>query len=406
MKARLILLIALSILLFILVNRNNQDLRGLILSAINPLKSNYKELANEIESKGQSYLMQKELIEKLQKENMALRKYLLDHTHYIRQVGKLFQKLPTLQKLPYKSVAIVDTISYVKLNKFDEITLTIPKKIKLKEKKVYGLIQSEVVAGVAYLDKGVLYGELISNPKCHFGVHIGKKRYPGIAEGVDKNTMVVRFIPKWADIKKGDRVETSGLDKIFFANIPVGIVTDVKIEEGYKSAYIQPYADTMHPGIFFLITDSTPYLVSYYDQNRSFPGAYYPYSHLAPKKFEENLSSVPQMVQTKELEVDPSEFEIPKEEKITPKAVILNKKKVVKQKEQESIKAPKRVNKPKPKPKPKHKPKPKKIVKKHKKDEIKRVKPQVQKPINVEPTPKPEPKKHPSPFDILRSGFF
>ncbi len=382
MRARILLLLLLSLLLFILVNRNNQELRFLVLDLINPLKSNYKEVSREIQDKGESYLFQKERIEKLSRENRVLRKYLLDQTHYLRQVASLYKKLPTLERLPYKSVALVDTISYVKLNKFDEVLLTIPKKIPLQEGKIYGLIQGEVVAGIARYRGGLLDGILLSNPKCRFDVFIGPKRYPGIAEGVDKNLIAVKFIPKWAKVKKGDRVETSGLDGIFFANIPVGVVQETLVEGSYQTAYVRTYADTMHPGIFFLITDASPYLVSFYDQNRSFPDSAYPYAHLTPRKREENLSSVPKVLQTKELEINPSEFEIPIEE------------------EKPAVNTS---------PKERHSSEKKKIDSK-KSPTATHLLPSGKKAI---PSPKEKKtlggekeKSHPSPFDILKSGLF
>ena len=383
MKARILLLLLLSLLLFILVNKNNQDLRLFVLNLINPLKSNYKEVSREIRDKGQSYLFQKERIEKLSKENRVLRKYLLDQTHYLRQVASLYKKLPTLERLPYKSVALVDTISYVKLNKFDEVLLTVPKNIPLKEGKIYGLIQDEVVAGTARYRGGLLDGTLLSNPKCRFDVFIGPKRYPGIAEGVDKNLVAVKFIPKWAKVHKGDRVETSGLDGIFFANIPVGVVQETLVEGSYQTAYVRTYADTMHPGIFFLITDASPYLVSFYDQNRSFPDNAYPYAHLQTKKREENLSSVPRVLQTKELEINPSEFEIPIEEEKKPVVGSVRK-------ERRSTQT-KRKSTPK---KPSNAP--------HSPTEETKTPPK-----NTKSTPRPDKEKsRPSPFDILKSGLF
>ncbi|WP_456456884.1 rod shape-determining protein MreC [Nitratifractor sp.] len=383
MRARILLLLLLSLLLFILVNRNNQELRFLVLDLINPLKSNYKEVSREIQDKGESYLFQKERIEKLSRENRVLRKYLLDQTHYLRQVASLYKKLPTLERLPYKSVALVDTISYVKLNKFDEVLLTIPKKIPLKEGKIYGLIQDEVVAGIARYSGGLLDGILLSNPKCRFDVFIGPKRYPGIAEGVDKNLIAVKFIPKWAKIKKGDRVETSGLDGIFFANIPVGVVQKTLVEGSYQTAYVRTYADTMHPGIFFLITDASPYLVSFYDQNRSFPDSAYPYAHLTPRKREENLSSVPKVLQTKELEINPSEFEIPIEEEKSPINTSRKERHPSKKKKKIDSKKPQTVTPLLPSEK---KGMPSSEEKKASENEKK--------------------KSHPSPFDILKSGLF
>jgi len=390
MRSRLLLLLLLGILLFVLTNQNRHELRSIVLGWINPIKSNYNSLTRELSSKSHSYLFQKEQIQKLTKENRVLRKYLLDQTHYIKQVASVYKAIPSLEKLPYKSITLVDTISYVKLNAFDEVLLSLPKKVKLEEGKVYGLIQDEVAAGTARMIHGVLYGYLLSNPKCRFGVYVGAKRYPGIAEGVDSKVMAVRFIPKWAEIKAGDRVETSGLDRIFFAYLPVGVVKSVVVEGGYKTAYIEPYADTLHPRLFFLITDPTPYLVSSYDQNRSFPDREYPYADQPARGEEPEITSVPATVQTKELQVDPAEFEIPHE--AAPPAP-------------SPTPAP-----PKPAPKkkePKEAPKQeasKPSTKTQKKDE--RTKPEAPPVPETPPEPRPKKKRHPSPFDILRTNPF
>jgi len=375
MKSRLLLLLLLGIILFVLLFQNRQEIRGVVLNLINPIKTNYKDLTREIKDKSHSYLFQKEQIQKLTRENRVLRKYLLDQTHYIRQVASLYRQLPSLAKLPYKSITLVDTISYVKLNKFDEILLSQPQKKKLQAGKVYGLIQEEVVAGTAQLKDGVLYGYLLSNPKCRFSVFVGPKRLPGIAEGTNTRYMAVRYIPKWAKIRVGDRVETSGLDQIFFAYIPVGTVKKVVIEGSYKTAYIQTYADTMHPRLFFLITDTKPYLVSYYDQNSSFPDRAYPFAHQAPRRTDRNISSVPETVQTTELQIDPSEFEIPHETAPLPPA----------KKAKKALTAPRK----KPVTSVKRSPQTKSTPK-----------------SPPETTPKPAPekeKKHPSPFDILNT---
>ena len=375
MKSRLLLLLLFGIILFVLISQKSQGVRSSVIGFINPVKTAYKNIVQNLSDKSHTYLFQKEQIEKLTKENRVLRKYLLDQTHYLRQVASLYKALPTLQKLPYKDITLVDTVSYVKLNKFDEILLSTPAKNRLEEGRVYGLIQDEVVAGTAQLKHGILYGYLLSNPRCRFSVYTGPKRYPGIAMGIGGKEMAVRYIPKWAEIHPGDRVETSGLDGIFFAYVPVGEVTHVSVEGSYKTAYIRPYADTMHPRLFFLITDAHPYLASSYDQNRSFPGRPYPFAQQPPLKQDQNLTSIPEAVQTKELQIDPSEFEIPKEPVPAPE------KKVPRKREK---KLPERA----PKPQPKTPPSPK--------EELPQNPPQ-------KATPQPEPKKHPSPFDILNT---
>ena len=314
MKSRVIFVLLLLVALLVIFSQKNQTVHNTILRFINPIKQLYKQVTQEVEDRSKSYIFQKESIEKLTRENKVLKKYLLDQTLYLQQVNSLYQKLPSLEKLPYKSITLVDTISYVKLNSFDEVLLTLPKKSPLQEERVYGLIQNNAVGGTAVMRGGNLYGYLSSNPRCKFSVFIGKNRTPGIIQGVDKDTMLVKYIPKWANIKAGDRVETSGLDGIFFKNIPVGTVESIKVENSYKTAYVKSFADTLHPDFFFLITDTTPHLVSYYDQNSSFQGQPYAYGKQKRSTTEQNVTSIPKTLQTKESEVDLSEFEIPKEQ--------------------------------------------------------------------------------------------
>jgi len=264
MKTRIIIIILLLLILGVLLTRNDERITDTLLNIINPIKQNYKALTRELEDKGHSYLFQKESIEKLSKENRILRKRLLEQTHYIKQVKNIYEVLPRLSKLPVHSIALTSTISYVKLNSFSQILLTKPK--GLYEKKIYGLMQDSVVAGIARLQNNQLYGYLTSDQKCRFSVFIGEDQAPGIAIGQKKNTMIVKFIPKWHRIKQGDKVVTSGLDNIFFADLPVGIVTKVDIHSAYKVAYIKTYADIFHPKVFFLIQNAKATLTENFDR--------------------------------------------------------------------------------------------------------------------------------------------
>ncbi|MBT8348161.1 MAG: rod shape-determining protein MreC, partial [Sulfurovum sp.] len=173
--------------------------------------------------------------------------------------------LPTLSHIPVKNISITDTISYVKLNSFSQIMLTKPK--GLIEDKLYGLIQDSVVAGTARVHNNQLYGYLTSDEKCRFSVFIGKTKAPGIALGLRENEMIIKFIPKWHKIKEGDNVVTSGLDGIFFADLPVGLVTKVEVQSSYTVAHIKTYSDIFHPKTFFLINDAKATLTEDYDSN-------------------------------------------------------------------------------------------------------------------------------------------
>ena len=185
--------------------------------------------------------------------------------HYIEEVKNIYKVLPDLSRIPVSNISITETISYVKLNSFSQIILTKPK--GLEEDKLYGLIQGSVVAGTARVQNNQLYGYLTSDKKCRFSVFIGKTKAPGIALGLKENEMIIKFIPKWHKIKVGDKVLTSGLDGIFFADIPVGLVTKIEVQSSYTVAHIKTYSDIFHPKTFFLINDAKATLAENFDSN-------------------------------------------------------------------------------------------------------------------------------------------
>ncbi len=265
MKTRILVITLLLLFLTIILTQKDGRIVDILLSVINPVKQTYTNVTREVGDKSQSYVYQKENIQKLSKENKFLRKRLLEQKHYIQQVSDLYKRIPSLERIPRKSVEIVQTISYVKLNSFSQVILTKPQDLNGSKDRLYGLIQGSVVAGVAKVHNNNLYGALVSNEKCRFSVFVGEKRAAGIAMGVNAKEMYVKFIPKWSEIKPGDKVFTSGLDTIFFANIPVGVVERVEVESSYKVAYIKAYADVLHPDYFYLIKDPLVTLTSKFD---------------------------------------------------------------------------------------------------------------------------------------------
>ena len=326
MKTRLVIIAILLLMLTVLLTRNDERITDMLLGIINPIKQNYKHLTQGLEEKSHSYIFQKESIEKLGRENRILRKRLLEQTHYIQQVKNIYNVLPKLSKLPIHNISISETISYVKLNSFSQIILTKPK--DLTENKLYGLIQGKVVAGTARVHNEQLYGYLTSDDKCRFSVFIGDDKAPGIATGKKANEMTIKFIPKWHKIKVGDKVKTSGLDDIFFSNIPVGIVTKIEVQSSYKVAHIKTYSDIYHPKTFFLINDAKATIAEDFDSNVT---RLKPFRIITVVNKEQNLStalisSIPSRIdQTQEETVEP---EIPEE--IVKKSKKISKKKRVK----------------------------------------------------------------------------
>jgi len=340
MKTRLVIIAILLLVLTVLLTRNDERISDTLLSVINPIKQNYKNLTQGLEDKSQSYIFQKESIEKLSRENRILRKRLLEQTHYIKQVKNIYDVLPKLSRMPMHNISISETISYVKLNSFSQIILTKPK--SLIENKLYGLIQGTVVAGTAKVHNNQLYGYLTSDDKCRFSVFVGKEKAPGIAIGLEKNKMIIKFIPKWHKIQAGDKVITSGLDDIFFADLPVGIVTKVELQSSYKVAYIKTYSNILHPKTFFLINDAKATLAEHYDSNDTRLNPPCPVPICESQEHNETNITVVEHNQTLPIISSiPSRIDQTQEESIEPESPA------------EVIEAPKKVKKPyRPKPKP------------------------------------------------------
>jgi len=215
-----------------------------------PVKKFFLGIENSLKSYVDTYFNQVDTIKKLKEENILLRKYLY-HQEMIIEELENYSKSKVKQYDANSDVLRIQTISYKKLNDFSYIYLTGGE--RLQEDKIYGLIQKDVAAGIAIKNGDNLEGILLSNEKCQFSTFVGEDRMPGIAKGIDEKTMEVNFIPKWSKISVGDKVVTSGLDNIFLANIPVGVVTKVLTRSTYKTAIIKTYADVLHPNYFYLV---------------------------------------------------------------------------------------------------------------------------------------------------------
>jgi len=252
MKTSRLLLLAISIVITVFLLKQEGTFQEKFALLTLPVKESYLKLNNSVNDSIDKYLKQASSIETLKKENILLRKYLYQQKIKIVQLEQL-TKYDEKKFNSYKNILRIQTISYKKLNDFSQIYLTEGE--TLGEEKIYGLIQKNVVAGIAIKENGSLKGILLSNPICQFSTFIGEKKTPGIAKGIDAESIEVNFIPKWSKVAIGDKVITSGLDNIFLPNIPVGVVTNIVTNSTYKTAIVKTYADVLHPNFFYLVKE-------------------------------------------------------------------------------------------------------------------------------------------------------
>ena len=252
MKNSKFIFLSLFIITIIFLLRKEESFQDKFATLTLPIKESYLNVTNGINDAKERYLDQAHAIKELKNENLILRKYLYQQKIRIVKLEALHTYNEERFNL-HKNILRVQTISYKKLNDFSQIYLT--KGSELKQDKIFGLIQKNVAAGIAIKTDEPLKGILLSNPECQFSTFIGEQKRPGIAKGIDAQSMEVNFIPKWSKINIGDKVVTSGLDNIFLPNIPVGVVTKVITQSTYKTAIIKVHADVLHPNFFYLVKE-------------------------------------------------------------------------------------------------------------------------------------------------------
>ena len=147
-------------------------------------------------------------------------------------------------------IRLVKILNYAQTSDYNKFWVEFP---EFKKEKVYGLISEGNTAGILLNKDSKPLAILQRDEKSAFAVFVGENKIPGLANGNSKD-ISVKFIPQWLEPKVGDEVFTSGLDGVFFAGVPVGKVKEIKDEQLYKSAVVEPYAKSDIPAFLYVVT--------------------------------------------------------------------------------------------------------------------------------------------------------
>lgn len=86
--------------------------------------------------------------------------------------------------------------------------------------------------------------QLITDAQSAVGIVVESSRRQGIVKGIGGRELELDYIDDDNDIKEGDELITSGMDRIHPKGIPLGVVTSVGERRGLiKAVTIRPYAD-------------------------------------------------------------------------------------------------------------------------------------------------------------------
>jgi len=214
-------------------------IKGFIIRNANEIKIRLNALRENFHTKYEEFLRDKSYIQRLESENKKL-KYALVKLDAKCSCGNI-------NILHKPSISFCEVISYAKLPDFSEVYLTYSKPFTSPR----GLIWDGFAAGIAVKKySNYTLGLLNSNKKTTYTVYIGKNKIPGIFYGKDN---IIKFIPRFKPIKKGDLVITSGLDGVFYEGVKVGTIISVTQKKLYQTAKIKLFYNDLHPKYFYVV---------------------------------------------------------------------------------------------------------------------------------------------------------
>lgn len=173
----------------------------------------------------------------VQKENKRLRQALAalqTENSRLREKEAMVDRLKIL--LAYKQHSRVDTIVAEVIGRkpsqwFD--TIMINKGSSDGIKIDMGVLSPQGIVG-KIIDTGTHYAQvlLISDRNSAVGTMVQRTRDEGIAQGIDLNTLQLKYLPHDSQVSVGDFLVTSGMEGSFPKGLKIGQVKDIQLREG------------------------------------------------------------------------------------------------------------------------------------------------------------------------------
>lgn len=222
--------------------------RKILVGNVNYSVGIYEDLALFIKDKISTHFKQADEIKALKAQNAELEKSATLLSTFAYELNNILSDKNSTIYSP--KVTIARALTYFNIGDYNKVWLDIK---GLNPDKIYGMIYKGKTAGIVINKDGMALGLLQTDPSSMFSVYIGDKKIAGIAKGNGKNIMV-KYISSWLAPKVGDEVYTSGLDGIFFGGVLVGKIVEVKEEDLYKSALVEPDNKIEVPSYLYVVT--------------------------------------------------------------------------------------------------------------------------------------------------------
>lgn len=187
----------------------------------------------------QDYTNQASSIQAMREEIKNLQTQNMRYQSMKAEFDNLYYSLGIEKHYIDPDVHLVRSISYATLGVYTKIWIDYDENVD--NERIFGLVKDGYAVGIAKWVDNHLLGMLNGDTDCSYSVYIGDNRVPGILRSIKNGGIIIDYIPAWQSVKSGDIVRTSGLDGIFFEDVQVGILGNVKYENGYLRADITPY---------------------------------------------------------------------------------------------------------------------------------------------------------------------
>lgn len=214
-------------------------LRQIALNLSLQIKSFYDNKKENLALFIDNYTNQATTIKQMRKKINALEEQNIKYESLKAEYDNLFYSTGIERHYNDPDVHLVRSISYAALGLYTKIWIDYNS--KPSDEKIFGLIKDGYAIGIAKWMDNHLLGILNGDEECSYSVYIGDNRVPGILRTLQNGRIIIDYIPSWQSVKSGDIVKTSGLDGIFFEGVQVGILGNVKYENGYLRADVTPY---------------------------------------------------------------------------------------------------------------------------------------------------------------------
>lgn len=96
---------------------------------------------------------------------------------------------------------------------------------------------------------------LLTDKDSGVGAKVAETGLQSPVGGTGEPLLVMKYIPNDDDVNSGDRVVTSGMDRIFPRDLPVGTITEIKAGNPFKQIRVRPAANLQRlEEVFVLLT--------------------------------------------------------------------------------------------------------------------------------------------------------